>query len=280
VPANKNPSYASIAAMKAFENVDGNDWTTVINSELTMINANTTLQTAGLPSDWCSTSGTPVAGNSSLQFGYDAIRVPFRMALGYAWYGFPVAKSIDNRIVAWTQGSPISGTPGNVKDGYSLTGTATGSSNVATFVGALGSAGMVDSTTYQSWVDKSYQRLKSGATSTGYYHASLKVLYELLMSGNFNDLWDSTSLAGTGIAPHPALDVQIRQSGRSLLVEAVSTDGLHADLLDLSGRTLRSASTEGSSLSLDTRGLAQGVYALRVKGSTGMLSRTLALTGN
>lgn len=264
----KNPSYFSLAALKLFQEVDqahADQWGSVIDGDMAMVDANTAASPTGLASDWCAPDGTPVGGSSSLKFGYDASRTPWRLALGYAWYGTPQAKTINQRMLQWIQGEPILGIPANVKDGYRLDGTVIGKYNVATFVGAMGSAGMVDDT-YQEWLNASYSRLRSGADGGGYYHGSLKLLYMLTMSGNFNNMWDSAAMATTSIpAGHkPLAEATFRQQGDVLAIETGSALGLNAELLDLKGRRLRTSSSPGSRLEISLHSLPQGLYAVRL----------------
>lgn len=186
----KNPSYFSAAALEAFKNVGSQDWSSVLSANYTMVKANTNA-TSGLVTNWCTAAGGDARDNA---FGYDAVRTPWRMAIAYAWYGHSDAKTIAGNMANWIV-NKTNGQPSGVGDGYAHDGTTTSSYNVATFVGAFGSAGMVDSK-YQSWVNSSWTQLASGkASSDSYYHRSLKVLYELLLSGNFNNFWNSTPVA-------------------------------------------------------------------------------------
>lgn len=280
----KNPSYVSLAALKLFQEVDSANaatWGSVIDGDMAMVDVNTAASPAGLPSDWCAPSGTPVGGKSSLKFGYDAARTPWRMSLGYAWYGTPLAKTINQRMLEWIQGEPISGIPANVKDGYDLDGNATGKYNVATYVGAMGSAGMVDDT-YQDWLNASYSRLRSGADGGGYYHGSLKLLYMLTMSGNFNNMWDSAAMATTSIPTghKPLAGATFRQQGDLLAIEAGSTRNLNAELFDLKGRSLRKSSSPGSRLEISLHGLPHGLYAVRLQHGFHQQVQRVMLTAN
>jgi uncharacterized repeat protein (TIGR02543 family) len=198
-----NPSYFSTAALEIFKNdqATGSDWANVLTTNFALVAKNTAQSSVGLPSNWCNTSsGAPTSGTTTVGFNYDAIRTPYRLALGYAWFGHTQAHKMDSTIANWAvNSSPISGNPASVVDGYSVSGAATGTYNIATFVGALGTAGMVDSK-FQSWVNSSYSRLMSGADGTGYFNSSLKVLYGLLLSGNLNNLWASTATSATKFA--------------------------------------------------------------------------------
>ncbi len=274
-----NPSYVSPAALHVFENANTSDWATVLSANYTMLKANLSGSSV-LPSDWCNATGTAVAGNSSIKFGYDAVRTPYRIALGYAWYGDADAKTIDSKIANWeVNSSPISGVPANIVDGYSVAGAATGSYNNTTFVGALGAAGMVDST-YQTWVNKSWTRLLS-TDGTGYYNATLKVLYALLLSGNYTNFWDTTATSALSILPSKAGkgSFAVRQAGSRLLVHAPEGAVSKVTLLDLGGRVRSEAEGRGE-FSVNAEGLAQGAYVLRLTTGATTLSRTVVLAGN
>lgn len=280
----KNPSYFSPGALELFKLVDANGWDAVMTSEYSMIKANQNA-TTGITSDWCTTSGSAVQGKETKQMGmnYDGVRTPWRLAIGYAWFGHPDAKIIDDKLTNWltSSTSPIANKVANIKDGYRQDGTATSTYYVATFVGAFGAAGMTNADR-QAWVNSTYAQLKVGADGSGYYHSSLKVLYQLLMSGNFNNFWDSASMASTSIPTRerPLAGATVLRQGRQLTVDAGAVTGLQADVIDLKGRTLRTGSAQGSNLSLDLTGLAQGIYTIRLKSTAGGEARSIALTGN
>ncbi len=95
-----NPSYFSPASYRVFAKVDKNhDWTGLANSSyawLSKINQATSLGTSsGLTPDWISidrASGAilpPPGTNLTTQYGYDAMRTPFRLALDYNWFESP-----------------------------------------------------------------------------------------------------------------------------------------------------------------------------------------------
>ncbi|MEN9354802.1 MAG: hypothetical protein RL318_2127 [Fibrobacterota bacterium] len=278
----KNPSYFSPGALELFKLVDANGWSSVMTNEYAMIKANQNT-TTGITSDWCQTSGSAVSGKESKQLGmnYDGVRTPWRLAIGYAWYGHAEAKAINDKLAAWltSTSSPVAGSPAKVMDGYTQSGTATGKFNVVTFVGAFGAAGM-SNTANQTWLNNSYYRTRVGADGTGYYHASLKVLYQLLMSGNFNNFWDDASMV-SGVSSRQTLpEVKVSRQGMALQIEAGSLSDLRVNLVDLKGSTLRTGTADNARLSLDLSGLSQGAYALQLKSSKGSEVRTFALTGN
>jgi endo-1,4-beta-D-glucanase Y len=198
-----NSSYVSTAALEVFKNASSSNWDEAITANLNMVKANANA-TSGLASDWCDASGNPVNGNSSIKFGYDAVRTPYRMALSYAWFGHSQAKTVNDMVANWaTTKNPIKGNPLQIKDGYNVDGSELGAWNVATYVGALASAGMADAK-YQTWVNEASAQLMGAANGSGYYHSSLKVLYGLLLTGNMNNFW-SGSVIPTPTIPTYAL---------------------------------------------------------------------------
>jgi len=184
-----NPSYVSGVALHLFQQVNTTyAWSSALSANLTML-ANNANSTSGLPSDWCSYDGTPVSGNSSIQFGYDAVRTPWRVAWDYAWYGDATAKTLNDKIATWITAKATS--PSSIKAGYSLDGSGpTVSYSNATYTGALVASAMSNSS-HQSWLTSGWTALVD-ADASSYYNRSLKVLYELLLSGNLNNFWDGT----------------------------------------------------------------------------------------
>jgi endoglucanase len=99
-----NPSYFAPYAYRTFAQIDpSNNWLGAVDSSYEILDKSTTAnldkgQSAGLPPDWIQvdkTSGAvspPVSGQTT-NYGYDAIRVPFRVALDQKWNDEPRAKA-------------------------------------------------------------------------------------------------------------------------------------------------------------------------------------------
>ena len=184
----KNPSYFSIVAFKLFREFDTvNDWAAVIRNSYVLIKASQDSIT-GLVPDWCSESGDDLETN----FSYDAIRTPWRMAWAYAWFGDKEAKEIAGKMAGWIS-KETKGNPSEIGNGYQLDGKRISNFNSATFVSCFACAGIVD-TTYQSWCDTAYSKLKSFSGNDGYFSESLQVLTMLLMSGNMPLLGSSSAV--------------------------------------------------------------------------------------
>lgn len=106
-----NPSYFAPYAYRMFGDVDkDHDWESVIDSSYEVLNQNLTLtldkdSTAGIPSDWIYINkntgliqAVPTNTNLSTAYSYDALRIPFRIALDHLWYGDPRALEFLNKL--------------------------------------------------------------------------------------------------------------------------------------------------------------------------------------
>ncbi|NEK58927.1 hypothetical protein GCU56_13735 [Geodermatophilus sabuli] len=93
-----NPSYLAPYAYRVFAQVDpGHDWAGLVDSSYALLEdlADEPLdadRVAGLPPDWVSVDRRtgefrPAGGDLTTQFGYEALRLPWRLALDHAWYG-------------------------------------------------------------------------------------------------------------------------------------------------------------------------------------------------
>ena len=185
----KNPSYFSIVALRLFAEVDTGYtefWNEVIANSYSLI-LTARNATTGLVPDWCSESGIPYD-----PFKYDAIRVPWRMAWAYLWYGDTDAHTVADDISSWIK-TAVSSDPTEVKDGYNLDGSVSGQWNNPTFVGGFATAALVDSQ-HQAWLDASYTHLVSFTGNESYFNKTLQMLYALLATGNMPNLWEDAEV--------------------------------------------------------------------------------------
>ena len=185
----KNCSYFCTGALELFKKSTTFDWAKVIaNSYSLMKKARNT--TTGLIPNWCSEQGTPSTHGERGQFTYDAIRIPWRLAWAYCWYGHEDAKTICSDMASWIT-AKTSGDPAKICDKYNLDGSSVTCYNNGTCVGCFASAGMVDAQ-HQTWLNAAYKRLQDTlvAVKEVYFSQSLKLLNLLLMSGNMPDFWN------------------------------------------------------------------------------------------
>lgn len=100
-----NPSYFSPYAYRLFAKIDTkNDWNALVDSSYELLNASIDQNldkssSAKLPPDWIAMNKetgaiSAVANSTTLttNYGYDAMRTPWRIALDYKWYNEPRAK--------------------------------------------------------------------------------------------------------------------------------------------------------------------------------------------
>jgi len=212
----KNPCYFITNAMELFHQVAGLegwttnwDWPSVITNCYSLM-AKTANSTTGLIPDWCYENGTLLSGiiDSKFEsiFGYDAARIPWRLAHAYGWYGnmdngrHTAAKTLASKITSWAQSTYDN--PGDILDGYFLngkpgdgTGAFTGSlsswgtSKNATFKAGLSIGSMVD-TKYSSYMAKCWS-VGSATDAYGlYYTHTTQLLFMLCLTGNMPNFYD------------------------------------------------------------------------------------------
>jgi endo-1,4-beta-D-glucanase Y len=171
------PDYFSPAYMRVFATLTNNpNWSGVIIDRNYQILADVS-GTHGLVPDSTTRSYVHMG-----EYGYDACRTPWRIAMDYCWNGEPRAKAYLDKIGAFfTSQLPVS----NFGDRYSLTGTKTSNFGNMAFIGTAGVAGMAG---FPQLLNDAFTY---GATGTGgntqYYQQSLRLMTMLMMSGNFLD---------------------------------------------------------------------------------------------
>lgn len=96
-----NPSYLAPYAFRLFAQVDSErNWLSLVDSSYQMLEQSSKVSPVGLPSDWIAVdpktgmytaldSGSPLI----TQYGFDASRVWWRVALDASWFGEPRAKA-------------------------------------------------------------------------------------------------------------------------------------------------------------------------------------------
>ncbi len=143
-----NPSYLSPYSYRIFAEVDpAHPWGQLVDSSYAVIAQSMSLpldttSSAGLPPDWILINKqTGVLGPTNRaglpsQFGYDAMRVPWRLALDWAWFHDPRDKALLSRMTlladAWRGAQTIDTV-------YAHDGTVVGAyESPATYGGTIG----------------------------------------------------------------------------------------------------------------------------------------------
>ena len=202
----KNPCYFITNALQLFADVEEkqgwqkHNWSGVIKNSYSLIKK-TRNGSTGLVPDWCYADGSYLKGliNSKFEsiFGYDALRVPWRMAHAYAWYGHQDAYDIADKITSWCKGKYPD--PQNIKDGYKLDGTegtglggslaSWGTSTSPSWQAGVSMGAMIDDK-YSSYLNLCWQRGSATDNYGAYYTYTTQILFMLCITGNMPNFWE------------------------------------------------------------------------------------------
>jgi endo-1,4-beta-D-glucanase Y len=136
-------------------------------------------------------------------YGYNACRVPWRLATDFLITGDPRARTAVQRMNAWVR-AETAGDPSGIRSGYRLDGSHMSGTNYLSmaFVAPFGVGAMVDPSN-QAWLEDVWD-LVAGTpiTAEGYYENTIKLLSMIVMSGNW---WAPQPTGGgcEGYAPAP-----------------------------------------------------------------------------
>jgi endo-1,4-beta-D-glucanase Y len=192
-----NPSYFSPAYFRVFA-VVVNDlvWARDIIDKNYAVLASITAPPGanGLSPDWTTDSGvvnmglltsagTPGGGGTydNSTYGYDASRVPWRIAMDWCFNGEARAHTYLMKVGAFFNGVGAA----NIVDGYAVTGSPKGNAKNMAFIGPAGVAGMAG---FPTLLDAAFTYGASGQQADqAYFPSSLRLISMLMMSGSFFD---------------------------------------------------------------------------------------------
>jgi endo-1,4-beta-D-glucanase Y len=194
------PSY--YRAFAAFDTADSATWMALLDKSYSILAA--AQGSDGLVPNWVNQQGVGITSVDTMNgpyFGYDACRIPFRIALDYCLNGEPRAQSYAQLITTFYMSKASATSFAGLNDGYTTTGANppgslgdypagmafTGPAGVAAMA-AGDSADALRNLSYRTmWADTTQGAMKVSGTFT-YFNASWGVLSLLAMSGNFWDL--------------------------------------------------------------------------------------------
>lgn len=184
------------AMFKAFKRATGTaEWPETIESSYRLLN---TMQlnhapVTGLVPDFIVDATTkpspaPAGFNGDYRagtFAYNACRVPWLVGLDFLMSGEPRSKRFVQKLEDWITAE----TDGDIYQlyaGYELNGTPTVGYSYVCFTGAIGVGAMVDAK-YQRWLNRIWDDVAITFVDqpTDAYGANLRLLYMLVMSGNW-----------------------------------------------------------------------------------------------
>jgi endoglucanase len=141
-----NPSYLAPYAYRAFAKVDGSHpWADLVPASYRLLRTASTAdlggtRSAGLPPNWCVVdgSGTPrhyQGQDAADDYGYDAFRVPWRVAVDWSWNRSPEARDYLGGLSALRDAWSRSG---SLAADYHRDGSAAGDPDPAAYGADLG----------------------------------------------------------------------------------------------------------------------------------------------
>jgi endo-1,4-beta-D-glucanase Y len=188
---NTRPSDWMLSHMRAFGQETGDaTWESLINNLYVVYNqfSTTYSPSTGLISDFVVKNPPEPApqdfideGPQTNEYNYNACRVPLRIVMDYALYGSSNAYTLSNKIASWII-TKSGGNPANIKDGYKLNGTVSGTDPEAVFVAPFVAASVVNSSN-QAFLNSGWNFLKT--KKSGYYSDTYSLLCQLFISGNW-----------------------------------------------------------------------------------------------
>ncbi|MEK7085158.1 MAG: glycosyl hydrolase family 8, partial [Patescibacteria group bacterium] len=175
-----NPSYCAPAFYREFAKFTGNrDWLKVSDKCFEIIEK-ARHPITGLIPEWTTAEGRPtlrVTHNANKDnFSYNAIRVPWRMAMDWEWSGDQRARAITQLMTQFFAGQK------SLKSGYMLEGTPLVSYFDTTF--AAGIAAGAKASSFGEFAKTMTERLWAPPSSS-YYGATLRALGIFFLSGIF-----------------------------------------------------------------------------------------------
>lgn len=197
-----NPCYFTLASIGVFaqsqtqlEFSTTHDWNRVYDDSHVYMQL---AQRNGLWPNWSNWDGTPCDRSpydtTSMDYGWDACRTPWRIAWDYLWYGSESSKSMmQNTIDMMSANNLLSDTKYagyysnlDVEDFTDL--MYGGMGNNSAFIGGYACALMTNSD-HQEHLDIYHERLVNN-TESPYYSPTLQMLYLLVTSGNAANFYD------------------------------------------------------------------------------------------
>jgi len=187
-----NPSYFCTGYFPNWDCFEGGTrWSAVRDQCYVVLNAKS-LSTYALPPDWVTAAGAFGQGDAGGGYGYDSCRTPWRVTLDYLWNGDSRSLALANHWAAnFAPGG--AGAGGNstaataaayIGDDYNYSSGARDSSNHSNcFIGAIGISAMASSAN-ASFASAVYSTL-AATDNQNYFNDSLKVLYLMVMTGQF-----------------------------------------------------------------------------------------------
>jgi endoglucanase len=169
-------SYYSPAFFRYFAKISGDDAWSKLADDTQKIRDAAANGTTGLVPDWQSVSGTAGSGSRSGNYGFDAIRAPYKQCLDYLWNGTAEALTWCKKISGWAYGLGVD----KIKDGYQLSGSPSSNNHNMAAVGSFAVASMANTQDIADAFGAETAKMRDDY----WYSSYLGNLYLLALSGN------------------------------------------------------------------------------------------------
>jgi endo-1,4-beta-D-glucanase Y len=274
------PSDWMLSHMRAFYDVTGDvTWLNVINNLYSVYSGftNTYSSSTGLVTDFIvGNPAQPCPANfldeypETNTWSYNACRFPLRIVMDYALYGGAGGKTAADKMATWIKGKS-GGVPENIKDGYQLNGTATGTYATAVFVSPFIAAAVTNSAN-QAFVNSGWDWMKN--KKEGYYSDSYNMLCMIFISGNWWKPGDVVNVPVTGVAVSPT-SATINTGATQQLTATVSPSNATNKNVSWSSSNTAVATVNSSGV---VTGVAAGNATITVTTQDGNKTATSAIT--
>jgi hypothetical protein len=256
-------SYHTAAFFRCFAEFTGDQaWEILADDSYTLLN-NGANKTTGLVPDWQSLAGGNASGGRNHSYGFDACRVPWRVALDYLWNGNEKAKAWCTTISNWA--NKIG--PQNIKDGYTLEGSSTGRYHNMSYVGGFAVAAMCNS---QEVADAFGTEVARMNFDNYWYHGFLGNCYMLAMTGN---MWNK-KVADSSTSIRNGGEIRRLKNSGAIAINCVSGNALSITGLP-AGNTVHLTTLRGelvmrvsagaqSHLTMDISSVKSGCYFVAI----------------
>jgi endo-1,4-beta-D-glucanase Y len=252
-------SYYNPAAFREFAKISGdNSWNKLADDTYVLLKraANTS---TGLVPDWQTLSGQAGGGGREGTYKYDACRTPWRIALDYLWNGNKEAQAWCKKVSDWAYTIG----PKNIKDGYSLSGTASGTTHNMCFTGGFACAAMCNSQEIANAFAAEMSVIASNDKE--WFTFCVGLCNMITLTGN---QWrpEMVKIESAERTPMNSTEANLQWHYDNRENILVSARGGTASLISLSGQcAAKSRFTEGTAL-IDVSSLNSGCYILQVDG--------------
>jgi len=252
-----NTSYWIPGYYRVFKKVTGDsDWDKIIEDTYWLLFKSRHSST-GLFGDVVAFDGSV----SNPAINYNGCRIPWRLMTDYAWTGDSQAKDLLDKQCAWA----LSMGTGNISDGENYNGVINpgGWFESPAFMGGW-AAGMMSQS--QEAVDEWTKFLVEECTHDNYYNTSLRILYQLMLTGNYWMPLDGSEPTSAAIKMHtgPIADISIFAVSGGISISGLPATRSKVELVAPNGSVVQRFVPQTTQMQIDRFKVASGMYFLKI----------------